>query len=667
MNALRRSVERGGAKGKLAVGEPDKGAFKVEHHRVMICNNGLDNTPDSFATGSGASDTVFLISQSRSPGHKDQGQDCVATARLGEWEVYVLCDGHDRDGHLVARAVCGLLPVVVLRRLVESGSQGIADGVLEKAFEETSGEIAWTSEGVRTGMFVKVFGGQWDGKVGYVGDSKDAGSSVVIIVDADGYHRPVIDNAQLRRAKFTGGSTCACLVRNLSTNQCRAAFTGDSRILILRKKMFEDPIVRPVYGLLTYGADGKPKAPPLGLTTPAHNVFNKEELLRLNTHHAGAFEIDGAFLVNPVTKFAIQPTRGFGDFDMFGTGYTNEPEVSAVFTVEEGAMVFCASDGVFDDHVWKDDELVTFFDMQLRELDGKHSAGKASAIAAALYKENLERSLAGGYVDDISLYCFLAGKPTAKPPVVSIAAPDAPPLAPAVEARLSKGSSRSAASGDSGGSPRSDASGGGTSSASSAPSAAAASASSSARPVGASKSLPNGPAAAAAPRKSLLGGLWKGKPAGRPASKSLEIDEDLLVAKPAIDKPSPEDRRQTIQRKEKASFTEPLEIDEDLLVAKPAIDKPSPEDRRHTIQRKEKASFTEVSDMLKDAMARQVNKQEPQPDSREMAEAILSRYASQHGVKHEDAAGKTSHEEHKEAAKEALRQSKPRPGPSAKR
>jgi serine/threonine protein phosphatase PrpC len=642
MNALRRSAVRGGAKGKLAVGDPDKGAFKVESHRVMICNNGLDNTPESFATGSGASDTVFLISQSRSPGHKDQGQDCVATARLGEWEVYVLCDGHDRDGHLVARAVCGLLPVVVLRQLAESGSQGIADGVLEKAFEETSGEIAWTSEGVRTGMFVKVFGGQWDGKVGYVGDSKDAGSSVVIIVDADGYHRPVIDNAQLRRAKFTGGSTCVCLVRNLSTNQCRAAFTGDSRILMLRKKMFEDPIVRPVYGLLTYGADGKPKAPPLGMTTPAHNVFNKEELLRLNTHHAGAFEIDGAFLVNPVTKFAIQPTRGFGDFDMFGTGYTNDPEVSAVFTVEEGAMVFCASDGVFDDHVWKDDELVTFFDMQLRELDGKPSAGKASAIAAALYKENLERSLAGGYVDDISLYCFLAGKPTAKPPVVSTAAAsppksDAPPLAPAVEARLSKGSSHSAASGDSGGSPRSDAPGGRTSSASSAAAASASSSAPPARPVGASKSLPHGPAAAAAavgsssaPRKSLLGGLWKGKPAGRAASKSLEIDEGLLVAKPAIDKPSPEDRR-------------------------------------HTIQRKEKASFTEVSNMLKDAMARQHNKQEPQPDSREMAEAILSRYASQHGLKQQDAAVETSHEVHREAAKEALRQSKPRPGPSAKR
>jgi hypothetical protein len=306
-----------------------------------------------------------------------------------------------------------------------------------------------------------------------------------------------------------------------------------------------------------------------------------------------------------------------------------------VFVVEEGAMVFCASDGVFDDHVWKDDELVTFFDMQLRELDGKASAGKASAIAAALYKENLDRSLAGGYVDDISLYCFVAGKPTAKPVASAAAAPlkaDSPPLAPALDAaspgRLSvasKGSSHSAASGDSGGSPRSDASGSGTSSASA---AAAAVGAPTARPVGASKSLPHSAAAASsgsAPRKSLLGGLWKGKPAGRATSKSLEIDEELLVAKPSIDKPSPEDRR-------------------------------------HTIQRKEKASFTEVSNMLKDAMARQLTKQEQQPDSREMAEAILSRYASQHGVKQQEAL-ETSQEMRKDAAKESLRQSKPRPSP----
>jgi hypothetical protein len=275
--------------------------------------------------------------------------------------------------------------------------------------------------------------------------------------------------------------------------------------------MFDDPVMKPVFGLQTFDSTGKPTVPPMAMTMTAHNVFSKEELLRLNSHHAGDFEIDGAFLVNPVTKFAIQPTRGFGDFDMFGTGYTDEPEVSSAFVLEEGVLVFAASDGVFDEHVWKDEELVTFFDHQLCAARAAGKPVSANEIASKVYQETLDRSLAGGYVDDISLYCFMApaplvdAVPPAPPSPVSAAQPALQPTAEPRKKSLVKDTSK---------------------------------------------------------RKSLMKGLWdkvgtRNAKLERSGSLLAEFHEDPNISTaPQVEKAAPEDRRRTIDRKDVGSFTE---------------------------------------------------------------------------------------------------------------
>jgi len=344
--------------------------------------------------------SVFMISQSRSPGHKDVGQDCMSTSRHGDYEVNVLCDGHDRDGHLVARAICEALPKVILRHVTQRGNNSapVEDELLTLAFSETSNLVCWRKDGIVSGMFVKIFEGKWANTVGYVGDAVDKKSCVVIIVDEQGYHRPIIPFSNMKRATYTGGCTCIAFVRNLKTNQCKIAQTGDSRSLIMFSPSLEDSFMKTVYGM----GQSKNGAPSAGYTTQAHNVFNKKELKRIAKDFKGCYEIDGAFLVNPVTKFSIQPTRGFADFDVYGTGYISDPEMSDTFLIDENTFVFVASDGVFDDHVWSDEELVTFFNMHY---DAGDSLG-TTTIAKKVYDETLSRSLAGGYVDDISLFVF---------------------------------------------------------------------------------------------------------------------------------------------------------------------------------------------------------------------------------------------------------------------
>jgi len=576
--ALRRSVER--TIRSDAVKEEDDNLMSPDMHKVMICKNNMDNTPETFSFGTAPNDSVFCISQSRSPGSKDEGQDAMATATIGDWECNVLCDGHDRDGHLVAREVCTVLPRVVLNMVVtrteEQAMLPVTEQLFVDAFEECANRIAWTSEGVQTGMFVKVFGDTWDGKVGYVGVTKDRNHSIVIIVDANGYHRPTIHNSLLRRAKYMGGSTCVCLLRNTRTGEARIAQTGDSRVLLMHKDPWEDPIMYPVMGIQN---NKKKKADlPMGMTTPAHNVFSKEELLRLNTHHAGAFEIDGAFLVNPVTKFAIQPTRGFGDFDMFGTGYTNEPEVSASFVLEEGSFVLAASDGVFDEHVWKDDELVSFFDQQLVTKKGEPRSTKS--ITEMLYNETLERSLAGGYVDDISIFCFVAKAPVEEDDSMDLDTTSES----ASESGLSTRAHRHLSS-------RSDI-------------FEEAAVLKAEQPPQKSKSKL---AAKSLPRKGILGALsWNktDKKSRKKRAKSLEFN------------------------------TKNVEIDEDLLNIKPDIDMATPEDRRTTIQRKDRGSFTELSNMLIEVIGENENDDVSditKKDEGDLASVVLKRYAYRYG------------------------------------
>jgi len=85
---------------------------------------------------------------------------------------------------------------------------------------------------------------------------------------------------------------------------------------------------------------------------------------------------------------------------MHGTGYTHMPELTDTFILDENTLIVLASDGVFDDKVWQDDEIVT----RIAELYDKGE--KANEIAKQMYDETLERSLDGGYVDDISICVY---------------------------------------------------------------------------------------------------------------------------------------------------------------------------------------------------------------------------------------------------------------------
>jgi len=372
--------------------------WKPDEHLVIYCQNNKDNVPDKVRL---ENDFVFYISQSRSPGHKDQGQDCVASSRHKNWEVVVLCDGHDRQGHKVALGVCNTLGPIVLRRLHErpkkSWDEVPSEDLIYGAFDETSDTVCWTNDNITVGLWVKVTEGQWADQAGYIKEATGTGKVRVAIIDENGYHLPQIDRRALSKPRYTGGCTAVCFIRNTKTNECRVAVSGDSRLVVYPTQgVTGDHVMVPTEGM----EPEQGGSPPQGLLTPAHNVVNYDERNRLETYHAGQYEIEENFLLNPVTKFAIQPTRGFGDFDMFGTGYTHKPEIGVPFSLKSNSIVFLASDGVFDEHVWQDEEIISCLANHVEEGDN------TMRIVDNMYRETLARSLEGGYVDDISVGCF---------------------------------------------------------------------------------------------------------------------------------------------------------------------------------------------------------------------------------------------------------------------
>lgn len=385
--------------------------FEPEQHMLIYCMNGQDNVPTRVKHENGF---VYYISQNRSPGHKDQGQDCIATASQGDWELHVLCDGHDRMGHMVALGICQQLPKIILRKIVErdnsdspeSGNDPISDKLMEDAFDECARVVCWTKDGISIGLWVKVFEGEWAGKPGFIKERETSSGEVkVAIIDENGYHIPSIPTKYLRRPRYTGGCTCICMIRNLKTLEYKVAVSGDSRMMILPTMGLKDAIL-----LNQPGLEENDTETPAGLLTPAHNVFNESEKDRLERDFSGQYEFDGNFLVNPITKFAIQPTRGFGDFDMFGTGYTHRPEITNTFTLQPNGLILTASDGLFDEHVWRDEEIVSCLDTFVK--DGLTNV----EIIDRMYRETLERSLEGGYVDDISIYVFKQDAEAVKTP-----------------------------------------------------------------------------------------------------------------------------------------------------------------------------------------------------------------------------------------------------------
>ena len=325
-----------------------------------------------------------------------------------DWEVQVLCDGHDEQGHFMSQGVCRTLPNIILRRIhdrfPDEIPEPVDDNLIYDSFDECERVVCWTSSNVVQGDLCLIQAGEYEGLQGYVTAFKGLNTAVIRLLDdigddvdsIDGDRRIEVPESDLIIPRYIGGCTCVAMIRNMKTNEARIAITGDSRALIyMPGAQIVDPALIPLDGVRT--ASGET---PTAYLTPQHNVFNMEEIGRLNEEYPGAFQIQDSFLVNPQTSFAIQPTRGFGDHDMHGTGYTHMPEITETFFLEENALVFIASDGVFDDKVWQDAEIVT----RIAEMVEAGESG--NEIARQLYDETLERSLEGGYVDDISICCY---------------------------------------------------------------------------------------------------------------------------------------------------------------------------------------------------------------------------------------------------------------------
>jgi hypothetical protein len=191
-------------------------------------------------------------------------------------------------------------------------------------------QVCWTSEGICKDMFVKVTNGPWDGRVGYVSDELPGGKFKVVIVDEEGAHKPIVNAGDLHGAKYAGGCTCVCFVRNRVTNACRIAFVGDSRAMLI----FPQQDMAANSSFVAVGDNKDDDGFPVAVATTAHNLANETEMARLSATHVNDFEVDGDFLVNPVTGFAIQPTREF----FFGhacllTCHTNSRDICIWFCI----------------------------------------------------------------------------------------------------------------------------------------------------------------------------------------------------------------------------------------------------------------------------------------------------------------------------------------------
>ena len=72
---------------------------------------------------------------------------------------------------------------------------------------------------------------------------------------------------------------------------------------------------------------------------------------------------------------------------------------------------------MFDNHVWQDDEFVTFLSQN------KEAGINTRQLVDFIFKETINRSLDGGYVDDISMFCYIAPKKSAREQEKSLETP----------------------------------------------------------------------------------------------------------------------------------------------------------------------------------------------------------------------------------------------------
>lgn len=149
---------------------PEANAWRADYSQTFVCNNNQDNIPIETTLTKKEEKFTFVISQNRGV-HKTIGQDCMAIAKHGEYEVIVLSDGHDEEGHLVSQGVCGILPSIILRLIHERPKKEINDPIpddlLYDAFDECEQVVCWAQGEADKGGYVRIAAGEYEGVAGY--------------------------------------------------------------------------------------------------------------------------------------------------------------------------------------------------------------------------------------------------------------------------------------------------------------------------------------------------------------------------------------------------------------------------------------------------------------------------------------------------------------------
>eukprot|EP00924_Labyrinthula_sp_SR-Ha-C_P005825 maker-scaffold_14-snap-gene-6.47-mRNA-1 protein AED:0.04 eAED:0.04 QI:0/0.5/0.66/1/1/1/3/41/642 len=430
LNALARRIENS-SKRKII----EETTIQIEGVRVnrMVYQPRLHHN-DQQKIGKSVKDYSFLVAKGSNYDDeaKTQGkpcQDCISTAAWKDFECVVVCDGHGRGGHEVAWQVSNFISgqlilkisdeIKLLKKdvalLVEAGSQKVdlddkkaiyekvvTDKLFFEVFQKCDDEIIWSSE-LRNLTWAKIIGGKYEGLLCHIVDESRQKNEIIPEGDLDDdIPVTIFPNGQrdwvskpwtvdreseieliegvvkrkylLSDRPYYGGTTCVAFIRERSTNQCRVATAGDSRIMYIPKdqsrakqlskkgamyKIIGRPDgLTPAYFKSIVGVGPRP----IASITVEHNIHVKAELNRIKRDFPGKFVlghpknggVSGYLYSNALFPYTggITPSRGFGDRLYFGSGLISKPEVSEIIQLQKGDVVVGGSDGIFDDSVW---------------------------------------------------------------------------------------------------------------------------------------------------------------------------------------------------------------------------------------------------------------------------------------------------------------------------
>mmetsp|Transcript_12806 Transcript_12806/g.14922 ORF Transcript_12806/g.14922 Transcript_12806/m.14922 type:complete len:407 (+) Transcript_12806:281-1501(+) len=385
---------------------------------LMFCNNGFNNTPETSSFADDSLKTVFVISQNaQADRNKLRGQDCMARAVHKEWACHVLCDGHGEDGYEIAEDVCRTLSSVILQKIHDraDASQDIEDSLVEESFAECENKIKWADdEKPRTGKysFIDSPDSEHHGKFGLVKEYKE-GAEMVTIQFKDGtpdQFEADFPLTNLKGTKYSGGCTCVCFIYHIPSKRAKIASMGDSRILVIPKSASDLPEHGDEDHFFFEPIETTDKKV-VGAMTKTHTLKRHKERKRIEDSNIHKFDIKenngSLFLVNPDTTHHVEPTRGMGNVIMLNAGFLNKPEVSVSFTIQPETVIIGASDGIFDNKIWKQQDFLQFV-TQIRQDHGDN----VEQMADTIYNETLEKAYQVYHyklIDDMSMFFSVAG------------------------------------------------------------------------------------------------------------------------------------------------------------------------------------------------------------------------------------------------------------------